>query len=198
MPRSRSDGGTMAVDERRRHEMYLAFEELVGGEVATTMMEHLPPVGWADVATKHDVEHEIAILRAEMQQGSRSCGPRSRRSSQRVLMWTVGPDGSRASWRSSPRSSPAADGLTLVDGSAGQVRARRSYCSGARRRSRARRGGAPRRRTLRRFPRGCGPRSDPRRDRRAGGPGPAHLRPRTGAGRRPRTVDGSPARRCPA
>ena len=56
----------MAVDERRRHEMYLAFEELVGGEVATTMMEHLPPVGWADVATKHDVEREIAILRADM------------------------------------------------------------------------------------------------------------------------------------
>ena len=56
----------MAVDERRRHEMYLAFEELVGGEVATTMMEHLPPVGWADVATKHDVEREIQILRADM------------------------------------------------------------------------------------------------------------------------------------
>ena len=56
----------MAVDERRRHEMYLAFEELVGGEVATTMMEHLPPVGWADVATKHDMEREIAILRADM------------------------------------------------------------------------------------------------------------------------------------
>ena len=44
-----TDGGSMAVDERRRHEMYLAFEELVGGEVASTMMEHLPPVGWADV-----------------------------------------------------------------------------------------------------------------------------------------------------
>ena len=59
----------MAVDERRRHEMYLAFEELVGGEVATTMMEHLPPVGWADVATKHDLDREIQILRAEMHAG---------------------------------------------------------------------------------------------------------------------------------
>ena len=87
----------MAVDERRRHEMYLAFEELVGGEVAATMMEHLPPVGWADVATKHDVEREVALLRAEMQAGF--AGLRTemhhgvaqlRGESQRVLMWMVG------------------------------------------------------------------------------------------------------------
>jgi hypothetical protein len=87
----------MAVDERRRHEMYLAFEALVGGEVAATMMEHLPPVGWADVATKHDVEREVAILRADM--GKEFAGVRSElhdvraeiaRSSQRMLMWTVG------------------------------------------------------------------------------------------------------------
>ena len=102
----------MAVDERRRHEMYLAFEELVGGEVATTMMEHLPPVGWADVATKHDVEREFAILRAEMATGfaelrselrSEMHGglgelrsemhtgfAQARAESQRVLMWMIG------------------------------------------------------------------------------------------------------------
>lgn len=57
----------MAIDERRRHAMYLFFEDLAGAEVATTLMEHLPPVGWADVATRHDVEHETALLRSDLE-----------------------------------------------------------------------------------------------------------------------------------
>ena len=47
----------MAVDERRRHEMYLKLEEVLGPDEATTLMEHLPPVGSADVATKRDLDH---------------------------------------------------------------------------------------------------------------------------------------------
>lgn len=45
----------MVVDERSRHELYRRLEELLGPEAATTLIEHLPPVGWADVATKHDL-----------------------------------------------------------------------------------------------------------------------------------------------
>lgn len=45
----------MAVDERSRHELYRRLDEVLGPEVATTLIEHLPPVGWADVATKHDL-----------------------------------------------------------------------------------------------------------------------------------------------
>ena len=45
----------MAVDERSRHELYRRLEEVLGVEAATTLIEHLPPVGWADVATKHDL-----------------------------------------------------------------------------------------------------------------------------------------------
>jgi len=45
----------MVVDERSRHELYTRLEELLGPEAATTLIEHLPPVGWADVATKHDL-----------------------------------------------------------------------------------------------------------------------------------------------
>ena len=45
----------MVVDERSRHELYRRLEDVLGPEAATTLIEHLPPVGWADVATKHDL-----------------------------------------------------------------------------------------------------------------------------------------------
>ena len=45
----------MVVDERSRHELYRRLEEVLGPEAATTLIEHLPPVGWADVATKQDL-----------------------------------------------------------------------------------------------------------------------------------------------
>jgi hypothetical protein len=45
----------MAISEESRHHLYLRLEAVLGHEEATTLMEHLPPVGWADVATKHDV-----------------------------------------------------------------------------------------------------------------------------------------------
>lgn len=46
----------MVIDERRRHEMYVSLERVLGREAADALMEHLPPVGWADVATKKDLE----------------------------------------------------------------------------------------------------------------------------------------------
>ena len=54
----------MVLDERSRHELYLRLEEVLGPEAATTLMEHLPPVGWADVATKRDLdalEHRLNL-----------------------------------------------------------------------------------------------------------------------------------------
>jgi hypothetical protein len=45
----------VTVTERQRHELIKRFEETLGAEHAETMMELLPPVGWADVATKHDL-----------------------------------------------------------------------------------------------------------------------------------------------
>lgn len=45
----------MPISERDRHDLYLAVERSIGTEQADTMMAMLPPVGWADVATKHDL-----------------------------------------------------------------------------------------------------------------------------------------------
>jgi hypothetical protein len=45
----------MAIDERSRNELYRRLEEVLGSEAATTLIEYLPPVGWADVATRHDL-----------------------------------------------------------------------------------------------------------------------------------------------
>lgn len=47
----------MAITEQSRKQLYDGLEEVLGEERATTLMEHLPPVGWADVATKQDLEH---------------------------------------------------------------------------------------------------------------------------------------------
>jgi hypothetical protein len=56
----------MAVDERRRKVLYDALERQIGAEAADTMMELLPPVGWADVATKDDLRQLELRLNARM------------------------------------------------------------------------------------------------------------------------------------
>ena len=45
----------MAVSESDRHELYSSLEDTIGKGPTETMMALLPPVGWADVATKHDL-----------------------------------------------------------------------------------------------------------------------------------------------
>ena len=56
----------MTIDERSRHALYLRLEEVLGSDEAGTLMEHLPPVGWADVATRRDVVSETAMVRTEL------------------------------------------------------------------------------------------------------------------------------------
>lgn len=45
----------MAVDERSRLQLAEALKHALGDEEGITLMELLPPVGWADVATKQDL-----------------------------------------------------------------------------------------------------------------------------------------------
>ena len=57
------------VSDQARRELYEALERGLGGGPAATMMELLPPVGWADVARQSDLvamRGEMAQLRGEM------------------------------------------------------------------------------------------------------------------------------------
>jgi len=46
----------MAPDERSRLQLADAAKRAFGDDAAITLMELRPPVGWAEVATKHDVD----------------------------------------------------------------------------------------------------------------------------------------------
>ena len=66
----------MVVDERARHELYQRLEQTLGEEATSTLMAYLPPVGWADVATKADLltlKHEVlAELHRELNATTRT------------------------------------------------------------------------------------------------------------------------------
>lgn len=56
----------MTITEAERHQLYQRLEAVLGPDEATTLMEHLPPVGWADVATKRDLDHLQQSLEAQL------------------------------------------------------------------------------------------------------------------------------------
>lgn len=56
----------MRVDERARRLLTDDLLRVHGEEVTDILMAHLPPVGWADVATKQDLGNLATVLRAEM------------------------------------------------------------------------------------------------------------------------------------
>jgi glutathione S-transferase len=58
----------MAVSEESRYHLYQRLEEVLGPKEATVLMEHLPPVGWADVATKRDLDALETRLDARLAQ----------------------------------------------------------------------------------------------------------------------------------
>lgn len=59
----------VSVSEQQRFEMHAGLKSILGVEMANTLMEHLPPSGWSDVARQRDVEdvrREMDGLRREM------------------------------------------------------------------------------------------------------------------------------------
>jgi hypothetical protein len=57
----------VAITEETRHQLFQRLEQVLGADEAATLMEHLPPVGWADVATKHDLEHQRVALSSDIE-----------------------------------------------------------------------------------------------------------------------------------
>ncbi len=59
----------MAISEEERLALYRSMEHIHGRQVATTLMEYLPPVGWGDLARQSDLTALGTELRSEMQTG---------------------------------------------------------------------------------------------------------------------------------
>ncbi len=62
----------MSVDERNRLQLAEAAKRVLGDDEGITLMELLPPVGWADVATKQDLEVLEYKLTATLERELRS------------------------------------------------------------------------------------------------------------------------------
>ncbi|MEI6298857.1 MAG: hypothetical protein WCP50_04600 [Actinomycetota bacterium] len=56
----------MSITEASRFQLRTAIGQILNEEAADTLMELLPPVGWADVATKTDLQHLRDELKGDM------------------------------------------------------------------------------------------------------------------------------------
>jgi len=81
----------MTTTEAERLRLLHRLEEVLGPDEASTLMDHLPPLGWSDVATKHDLD------------------PAPRRDQRRVPGGPRRDPGSRAAPRGQDRTGPAAE-----------------------------------------------------------------------------------------
>ena len=56
----------MEITEETRRELFVKLREVLGVDDAEALMAHLPPVGWADVATRADLTHLEGQLRSHI------------------------------------------------------------------------------------------------------------------------------------
>jgi hypothetical protein len=56
----------MDVYERSRHELHQRLQEALGPEAASTLMAHLPPAGYSELATKSDLRQLEERLELKM------------------------------------------------------------------------------------------------------------------------------------
>lgn len=60
-----------AIRDAARTDLHNRVRDVLGEQEGDTLMAHLPPVGWADVATKKDIEHLRLATKADMERGFR-------------------------------------------------------------------------------------------------------------------------------
>ena len=60
----------MSTNDKARLELHRRLESVLGAEEAMTLMSHLPPVTWDQVATKDDLRVLEASLRSEISVGA--------------------------------------------------------------------------------------------------------------------------------
>lgn len=77
----------MSVDERRRHEMYRKLEQVLGSHDATTLMEHRPPTGWADLVTNQSLDLRIESLDLRIESLEQRIRADIRDQVQRIVFW---------------------------------------------------------------------------------------------------------------
>lgn len=54
----------MTVSESQRRAMHDGLVEKLGADVADTLMDHLPPAGWSDLARRSDLDQMRLEMRA--------------------------------------------------------------------------------------------------------------------------------------
>jgi hypothetical protein len=79
----------MSVDERRRNEMYLELEEVLGSQDAATLMEHLPPSGWPVLVTNQSLGLRLDALDLRLEATEQRIRADMRDQMQRVVFWFV-------------------------------------------------------------------------------------------------------------
>jgi hypothetical protein len=62
-------GKKMTTTEAERLRLLQRLEEVLGPDEATTLMDHLPPLGWSDVATKHDLAANRVLTKSDLDLG---------------------------------------------------------------------------------------------------------------------------------
>ncbi|MEX2658154.1 MAG: hypothetical protein WD232_00555 [Acidimicrobiales bacterium] len=59
----------MTISDETRYQLRQRLDVVLGPDDAATLMAHLPPVGWADVATKRDLDHLATVFDAKLATG---------------------------------------------------------------------------------------------------------------------------------
>ena len=62
----------MSIDERARHQLFRKMESVLGSDEALTLMEHVPPGGYTELATRQDLEAVEHRLLAKISQETRT------------------------------------------------------------------------------------------------------------------------------